>query len=122
MLLRYRVQGVVRPVAVATQKGVEVTLGTGWQRRWRELNRLRLLRLLYARRSSAQHGHSGRHFVTKRCGTSAQDKTMVASAVHRVENFAFMMILSFVHSRPGLRRPLADGSLVRPSPAQRAKS
>jgi len=40
MLLRYRVQGVVRSVAGATQKGVEVTLGTGWQRRRRYHNLL----------------------------------------------------------------------------------
>ena len=47
---------------------------------------------------------------------------MAASAVHRVENFAFMMVLSSLSHTPlsvGLRRPLSDRSSARLGFAQR---
>jgi hypothetical protein len=93
-------QGVSQPVAVAAQKGVGVALGTGWQRRRGELNRLlRLLRLLYASRSSAQHRDSRRRFVSKCCATSAQDKN---DGGQRYAPCRKLPILAFVHSRPGV--------------------
>src|SRR3984893_15476805 len=69
-----RVQGVANPVAVAGDKGVEVTLGTGWPRRRQELNRLRLLWLLQASQGSAQHRDSRRRFVAERCAACTGDK------------------------------------------------
>jgi hypothetical protein len=69
-----RCRGVPETVAVAGQKGVEIPLWTGRERRHRSHNLLWLLLLLHVSWRATQHGYFGRHLITECRATRAQYK------------------------------------------------